>query len=189
MPPKRAAGDKAWIQGLLAKHEGPLTRYVSRLLGDVERAREVVQESFLRLLEAKRSDIDGHVTEWLFTVCRNRAIDLKRRDRRQLPLAEGVEIPAEESESPSAFLESAQKQRSLLHALTKLPANQREVIRLKFQEELSYREISRIMGLSESNVGYLIHTAIKTMREETKKEEIESGQRSKQPMAPQGGER
>ena len=44
------------------------------------------------------------------------------------------------------------------------PANQREVIRLKFQNGFSYQEISRISGHSVSNVGYLIHAGIKTLR-------------------------
>ena len=49
--------------------------------------------------------------------------------------------------------------------LQRLPAAQQEVIRLKFQQSLSYREIARITELSESNVGYLIHMGIKALRE------------------------
>jgi RNA polymerase sigma-70 factor (ECF subfamily) len=49
--------------------------------------------------------------------------------------------------------------------LNTLPANQQEVIRLKFQGDLSYLEISRITSLSVSNVGFLIHTGLKTIRE------------------------
>jgi RNA polymerase sigma-70 factor (ECF subfamily) len=49
--------------------------------------------------------------------------------------------------------------------LATLPPNQQEVVRLKFHGELSYREISRITGLSETNIGYLIHVAVKTVRE------------------------
>jgi RNA polymerase sigma-70 factor (ECF subfamily) len=45
-----------------------------------------------------------------------------------------------------------------------LPANQQEVVRLKFQNSLSYKEISAITGLSVTNVGYLLHTAIQTLR-------------------------
>ena len=48
--------------------------------------------------------------------------------------------------------------------LETLPTNQREVIRLKFQNGFSYQEISRISGHSVSNVGYLIHTGLKTIR-------------------------
>ena len=47
-----------------------------------------------------------------------------------------------------------------------LPENQREVLRLKFQCGLKYREISEVTGLSVSNVGFLIHTAISTLRKD-----------------------
>ena len=52
----------------------------------------------------------------------------------------------------------------MLELLESLPPNQREVIRLKFQNGFSYQEISRISGHSVSNVGYLIHAGIKTLR-------------------------
>ena len=67
--------------------------------------------------------------------------------------------PAEES----AQQDSCQTLTKLLSAL---PAKQQEVIRLKFQQHLSYREIARCTKLSESNVGWLIHTGIKTLREQ-----------------------
>jgi len=53
----------------------------------------------------------------------------------------------------------------VLKMLARLPENQQEVIRLKFQHQMSYREISRITGHSESNVGFLIHRGIKSIRE------------------------
>ena len=52
----------------------------------------------------------------------------------------------------------------LLQKLAELPARQAEVIRLKFQHHLSYREIAAVTALSESNVGVLIHTGIQTLR-------------------------
>ena len=57
--------------------------------------------------------------------------------------------------------DAASHVRRLLEAL---PENQQEVVRLKFQAGLSYREISRVTALSVSNVGYLIHTAMRTLR-------------------------
>jgi RNA polymerase sigma-70 factor (ECF subfamily) len=53
----------------------------------------------------------------------------------------------------------------VFRALADLPANQAEVIRLKFQNGFSYREISRVTKLTETNVGFLIHTGLKTMRQ------------------------
>ena len=48
--------------------------------------------------------------------------------------------------------------------INRLPPRQQEVIRLKFQAGFSYKEISRITGLSIGNVGFIIHTAVKTLR-------------------------
>ena len=54
----------------------------------------------------------------------------------------------------------------LLRKLAQLPANQAEVIRLKFQHQMSYREIAAVTALSETNVGYLIHVGIQTLRQQ-----------------------
>ncbi len=67
--------------------------------------------------------------------------------------------------SPPELAESRESSGAVLRLLSSLSANQQEVIRLRFQSGLSYREISAITDLSVSNVGFLIHTAIKTIRE------------------------
>ena len=51
-----------------------------------------------------------------------------------------------------------------MNTLEQLPDNQREVIRLKFQQELSYKEISEATGLAVGNVGFLLHTGLKRLR-------------------------
>ena len=68
--------------------------------------------------------------------------------------------------SPAAQAEQNENTQQALRLLESLPANQKEVVRLKFQSGLSYKEISRVTNLSVSNVGFLIHTAIKTLREQ-----------------------
>ena len=65
---------------------------------------------------------------------------------------------------PAEALETRESAAQVLRALDNLPPSQREVIRLKFQNGFSYREISRISGHSVSNVGFLIHTGLKTIR-------------------------
>ena len=52
----------------------------------------------------------------------------------------------------------------IIRILERLPENQREVIRLKFQHDMSYKEISEVTNLSVSNVGFLIHTGLKRLR-------------------------
>ena len=63
-------------------------------------------------------------------------------------------------------LESAEAQAAVRLAIAALPENQQEVIRLKFQNGFSYKEIARITGLSVGNVGFLIHTAVARLRRE-----------------------
>lgn len=65
---------------------------------------------------------------------------------------------------PSAAVEREEAEGEMLRALSHLPDKQREVIRLKFQDAMSYKEISQVTGLSVSNVGFLIHTAIRSLR-------------------------
>ena len=76
-----------------------------------------------------------------------------------------VEEIKDEAPLPSNVVEWRQNQQRVLRAMEDLPENQQEVVRLKFQNGLSYREISKVTGLSESNVGFLIHTAVKRLRE------------------------
>lgn len=164
-----------WIRSALERFEAPLTRYAFRITGDLERARDVVQDCFLRLCRESPTRIDGHLAPWLFKVCRNRALDVRKKEARSLPLDEGR---SEERESPdplpSTALEEHEGVTRALSLLTKLPHDQQEVIRLKFQNELSYREISEITGLSVSNVGYLLHRGLRSLREKLNRQKLAS---------------
>jgi RNA polymerase sigma-70 factor (ECF subfamily) len=67
---------------------------------------------------------------------------------------------------PGAGLERTETQTAVLGLIEHLPHNQQEVLRLKFQNGFSYKEISRITSLSVGNVGFLIHTAVTRLRKE-----------------------
>lgn len=142
-----------------------MVRYAARLLGDPERAQDVVQDTFVRFMAQNRETIDGHAVEWLFTVCRNRALDVLRKEGRMRRFEEGqVERVVAPETRPGRGLEEAETHETLLRLIDQLPANQQEVIRLKFQNGFSYQEISRITQHSIGNVGFLIHTAVARLR-------------------------
>lgn len=159
----------AWLRGVMDRYEGPLVRYAWRITHDLERARDVVQDTFLRLWDSGRGEQQDHLPEWLFTVCRNRAIDVRRKERRmtltdQDPhahLPDGVAGPAD-------TVETSETAGKAIEALGELPSRQQEVLMLKFQNGFSYREIAGITGLSTSNVGYLIHEGIAKLRRKFK---------------------
>jgi RNA polymerase sigma-70 factor (ECF subfamily) len=154
-----------WVQATVREHQGALTRYAARLLGDPDRARDVVQDTFVRLLAQPREPLDGHVVEWLFTVCRHRALDILRKEGRMKRFEPGeAERVATADPRPGRALEAAETNAEILRLIGHLPPNQQEVIRLKFQNGFSYKEISRITALSVTNVGFLIHTAVTRLR-------------------------
>jgi len=148
-----------WIVDALDRHEASLVRYANWILGDIESAREVVQETFLRLCKEQQSRVGAYLAQWLFTVCRNLAFDTRKKETRMTPLGDteiGVDSRLEERETAG----------EIFRMLDGLPKNQREVVYLKFQCDLSYKEISEITKLSMGNVGFLMHTALKTIRKQ-----------------------
>ena len=157
--------EKEWIRDALLKYEGPLIRYVCRIVGNLETARDVVQDAFLKLCSTPPRKVRDHVAPWLYTVCRNRALDIKRKESRMSPISETqMSIQPSTSPNPSERLEGRERESQVLSCLSKLPEKQQEVIRLKFQDGLSYKEISEITGNTVSHVGVLIHNGMKTLR-------------------------
>mgnify|MGYP001592367736 CR=1 FL=1 len=155
---------EAWIEDAIARYERPLVRYAARIVG-AERARDVVQDTFARLFEADRETLSDRVPEWLYRVCRNRALDLVRKDARRERLRSLVPQQAEEA-SPAERAEHRQTLRLALAAVDRLPPKQASVLRLKLHEGLSYQEIAERTGLTTSHVGYLLHHALRAVRDE-----------------------
>ncbi len=155
----------AWLRETVDRFQGPLLRYAARITCDVERARDAVQETFLRLCQQDRHQLDGHLAQWLYTVCRNQALDVRRKETPMKTMSSAVAegCASREPAQPTA-LEQQETSHQILKLLDRLPPNQQEVVRLKFQSGLSYREIAAVTQLSVSNVGYLIHTAVTALR-------------------------
>ena len=157
--------DLDWVIEALNEYEGPLIRYAHRFTGDSDLAHDVVQDAFLRLCRADRSKIGEHLGAWLYTVCRNRALDVLRKEKRMDSWSETAAITRPGADPPpEAALAMNEDYHGVLSALADLPPKQQEVVQLRFQGGLSYREISEVTGLSVSNVGYLLHMAIKGVR-------------------------
>ena len=149
-----------WVLEAVARFERPLVSYAASLIGDVDRARDVVQETFLRLLK-QGSLQDEHLAPWLFRVCRNLSVDVMRKERRMTSIDNADPAVTATAE----IVELRKDTNTVLRVLDRLPKNQQEVLRLKFLHELSYKEISEVTDLSISNVGYLIHVGLKAIRE------------------------
>jgi len=157
----------SFVQSAVAEFQAPLTRYAARLVGDPDRARDVVQDTFVKLMSQTPTSLNGHLAEWLFTVCRHRALDILRKEGRMKRFEEGqAERVTADEPRPSRAMENAEIHETVFRLIERLPPNQQEVIRLKFQNGFSYKEISRITALSVSNVGVLIHHAVQRLKAE-----------------------
>ncbi len=166
--PETARPDPATdlVRRAVRDYESMLTGYVSNLTGDPEMARDVVQDTFIKLYAQDPARLDGPgLKAWLFTVCRHRALDLLRRRRRLVSLEDSLmDDLADPQPPPDRHAADADETAFVLQTFRRLPVNQAEVLRLKFQSALSYQEIADITGLSASNVGFLIHTGLKRLR-------------------------
>ncbi|MGA2034167.1 MAG: RNA polymerase sigma factor [Thermoguttaceae bacterium] len=159
---------RQWVLSALERCEIPLTRYAFRLLGEQDSAREAVQHAFLQLCQRSPEELEGREAQWLFAVCRNKALDLIRGRRRLTSAGEGelAGFPGREPD-PAAVAEQHDLAGRLGRLVAQLPAGQREAIDL-WSEGFSYRQIAQIAGHSEGNVRLLVHRALKQLRQHCK---------------------
>ena len=157
---------EAFLEQAIADFQSPLIAYASTLLHDADRARDVVQDTFIKLCAQPPERVRGHLKAWLFTVCRNRALDILRKDKPITPLEEvRWKKVAGAGLQPDESLHLTERNSQLTSLLARLSANQREVILLKFQQGLSYQEIHEVTGLTTTNIGFLIHSGLKRLRD------------------------
>ena len=149
----------------LQRYERPLIRYAHGYTGDVEEARDVVQDVFVKLSQNLHSLDHERLAPWLFTVCRNRALDHQRKHHRLIVMeTETLDREMSAGPSPEEALEKRETASRLRQLIDTLPARQQEAVRLKFIAELDYQEISAAMKTSIGNVGYLIHHGVAALR-------------------------
>jgi RNA polymerase sigma-70 factor (ECF subfamily) len=171
MGQERQADDQLELREIFTRYERPLVRFAMHITGDADRARDVVQDTFIRLCRAVAGEggavpaPDG-VAGWLFRVCRNRALDVQKKERRMdYPGSDHLEARQSRGPSPASVVEARSELQEALQALRALPARQQEVVRLKLQAGLSYAQISEVTGHSVSHVGVLLHGALRAIRE------------------------
>jgi RNA polymerase sigma factor (sigma-70 family) len=156
---------ESFIEQAVTDYESSLIGYARTYLYDLDRARDVVQDTFIRLCKQEPEKVQGHLKSWLFTVCRNRCLDILRKDKRIEPLDEiGWQKLASPDASPHEQAEQEDGYLDVMRYMDRLSGNQKEVILLKFQQGMSYEEIHRVTGLTSGNIGFLIHAGLKRLR-------------------------
>lgn len=175
-PDQASAEPPAWetIEELFMALESPLLSYALRLAGERSVAEDMVQEAFMRL----QAQFE-HVREprrWLYRTVHNLALNHRRQAGKIVSLEQAAE------DDPSGGHDATDPQPlpdeqiarwegiGLVRlSLETLDDRSRELIRLKFNEELSYQAISARTGLKTGHVGYLLHHALKAIADELAK--------------------
>ena len=154
------------LEDAMEHYQQSLLRYAARVLNNDEAAQDVVQEAFIRLhgnLE-KITKRGVQLKGWLFRTTHNAAVDYIRKESRRRNLHE------RQSKQADLYLpdsggqqEHDEKQALVMQHLNTLKPKEREVLVLRLQESMSYKEIAAVLKRSEGYVGTLIHTATKKL--------------------------
>jgi len=166
-------GDLDALSALLARYQNRLYRYLLRLVREPAEAEDLFQQTWVRVAEKIRQyDSKRNFEAWLFTVARNIAIDHLRRIR---PESLDEPIPGMRGESPGTRLPSGERpvldgimdrERSgrLAQALELLPVSQREVLTLRFEEEMKLEEIADVIDAPLSTVKTRLRRGLDRLR-------------------------
>jgi RNA polymerase sigma-70 factor (ECF subfamily) len=159
------------IEQLFAALESPLLSYALRLLGERAPAEDTVQEAFMRL-HAQFAEV-REPRRWLYRTVHNAALNQRRAAGKIVPWpdpAEGSPGAAQDTTDPEPLPDEQiirwEGIGLVRLSLGALDERSREVVRLKFHEDLSYQQISERTGLTTGHVGYLLHHALKSLAAE-----------------------
>ena len=134
------------------KHKEKLFSYLMRMTSDYFLSSDILQESFTKYLEHYGTDNDS--ASLLYTIARNSVLDNARKQRRMDELDEHM-IHSREDQERSYMIR--QEYRQVMKCMEQLSKDEREIISLAADGDLNYRQIARIIGISENNVKVKIH--------------------------------
>ena len=172
MRPKELSGPAAreTIEELFAALESPLLGYAQRLTGNAAAAEDMVQDAFMKL-HAQFEEV-REPRHWLYRTVHNQAISARRKGSKIVPLPTGLDGEGDAAETadpkplPDEEIARWEGIGLVRLSMASLDERSRELIRLKFNEDLSYREIAERTGLKTGHVGYLLHHALKGIADE-----------------------
>ncbi len=154
---KYQQGDKKAFETLLRRHQDALYTFLLRLTGAPDRADDLFQETFLRILKAMpKYREEGTFHHWLFRIANNVARDAKRRDgvrQRHITTDDAlIDLALSPTLRPDEETEKRDLTRRVEHALAELPEEQRRVFLLRTHANMRFREIAEQEGVSISTI-------------------------------------
>lgn len=160
-------GDQAAFADLVTRYQSAVYNMAYRMLGDATEAEDASQEVFVRAWNQLRTfQLDRRFSTWLLSIASHYCIDLLRRRKPTAPL-DDVALYKESDDPAPEELALQGEQREIVQALLNaLPEKYRSVTVLRYYNDLSYEEIARAMGLTESAVKTQLHRARRMLAEQ-----------------------
>jgi RNA polymerase sigma-70 factor (ECF subfamily) len=159
-------GDRAAYAALFDHYAPRVKGYLARLGLEPARAEDLAQEVMVAVWRKAGSFDAGKasVSTWIFRIARNRRIDLFRRERTAALDPDDPQLSPDALPAPDAGLEAAQREVQVAAALADLPAEQREMVRAAFYEDLTHSEIAERFGLALGTVKSRLRLAFDKLR-------------------------
>lgn len=160
------------LRAVVQRYERPLISYARRWVLNLATAQDVAQDTLLRLCQQPADQLESLLTGdkarlegWLFVVARNLAIDISRKSGRSTPTTGAPPARPAAGPDPAEAAEKAELADRIIRLIDTLPPKQQAVMHLRFEQGLTYKAIAELTGLTISYVGYLLHEALKTLRD------------------------
>lgn len=160
-------GDQAAFADLVTRYQTAVYNMAYRMLGDPTEAEDAAQEVFVRAWNQLHTfQIDRRFSTWLLSIASHYCIDMLRRRKPSAPLDDvALYVPSDDPQ-PEELALRAEQSEMVQQLLNTLPDKYRSVTVLRYYNDLSYDEISRATGLSESAVKTQLHRARKMLADQ-----------------------
>ncbi len=165
--------EKPTLRQVFETEESPLLRFAHGLVGQRETAEDLVQEAFLKL-HAHWEDVTNP-RAWLFRSIRNLALNHIRDHKRETSIDSSHDWQSDHPD-PEQNLGHLETLGTLQLLVAELDPADRQLIALKYHDNLKYDQISERTGLSIGNVGYKLHHALKNLADSLRRLGIESAE-------------
>jgi len=168
-------GEDSALEHLVKRYQNDVFRFCLHYLGNLETAREISQETFLRVFTARdRFDPDRLFRPWMLCIARNMCLNVIKRNKVvHMESLEGLEsastaatpswYPA--TEHPLEGVLADERRRTLLHIVNSMPEDARELLMMRYFEQMSAKEIAEVLETTEGAVRTRTHRALNQLRE------------------------
>lgn len=165
----RVAMGKSALEALFLQEEGALLRFAYGIVRRREVAEELVQDGFIKLI--RHEDDLQNPRAWLYRAVRNLSLNYLRKHRRETlrQMSEGDEVVSDDEE-PDARMERMERVGMLRLCMAGLASDDQTMLRMKFEDGKSYKEIAEALKIGIGNVGYRLHHLLKQLAGEMGKE-------------------